>query len=122
VSEREAAAAAADAILHSEAQDFRRNLAAQRVVPTIVALRQRLNEIGRQEVDSFCQENGPFTQDQNEMLAAVMSRVMQRITGSLARELKELPEKEEQDQMTYAVQRLFHLATPDTAPAGTRLQ
>ena len=122
VSQREAAAAAADAILHSEAQDFRRNLAAQRVVPTIVALRQRLNEICRQEVDSFCQENGPFTQDQNEILAAVMSRVTQRITGSLARELKELPEKEEQDQMTYAVQRLFHLATPYTAPAGTRLQ
>jgi glutamyl-tRNA reductase len=122
VSEREAAAVAAEKILRSEAQDFRRNLAAQRVVPTIVALRQRLNEICRQEVDSFCQENGPFTQEQNEMLNAVISRVTQRITGSLARELKELPEQVEQDQMTAAVQRLFHLQTPDTALAGTRLQ
>jgi glutamyl-tRNA reductase len=122
VSERETAAVAAEKILRSEAHDFRRNLASQRVVPTIVALRQRLNEICRQEVDSFCQENGPFTQDQNEMLNAVISRVTQRITGSLARELKELPEQVEQEQMTAAVQRLFHLQTPDTALAGTRLQ
>lgn len=122
VREREAAAAAAEKILTFETHDFRRNLAAQRVVPTIVALRQRLNEICRQEVDFFSQENGPFTQDQNEMLTAVMSRVTQRITGSLARELKELPEQVEQDQMTAAVQRLFHLQTPETALAGTRLQ
>ena len=122
VKEREAAAAAAEKILSSEAQGFRRTLAAQRVVPTIVALRQHLNEICRQEMDSFSHENGPFTQDQNEMLIALMSRVTQRITGSLARELKELPEQVEQDQMTAAVQRLFHLETPDTALAGTRLQ
>jgi len=122
VAEREIAAAAAEKILESEARDFRRDLAAQRVVPTIVALRRRLNEICRQEVDSFCQENGPLTPDQNEMLTAVVSRVTQRITASLARELKELPEKVEQDQMTAAVERLFHLETPDTALAGTRSQ
>jgi glutamyl-tRNA reductase len=122
VREREVSAAGAEKILSSEVHDFRRTLASQRVVPTIVALRQRLNEICRQELDSYCQENGPFTEDQNEMLTAVMSRVTQRITGSLARELKEHPEKVEQDQMTTAVQRLFHLQTPETALAGTRLQ
>jgi len=119
--EREAGAVEAEKILQAEAQDFRRTLAVQRVVPTIVALRQRLDEICRQELDSFRQENGPFTQDQVEMLNAVMSRMTQRITGSLARELKELPEKVEQEQMTSAVQRLFHLQTPKTALAGTSL-
>jgi glutamyl-tRNA reductase len=122
VREREAAADAAEKILAFEAQGFRRTLAAQRVVPTIVALRNRLNEICRQEQDSFSEENGPFTHDQNEMLTAIMSRVTQRIIKSLARELKELPEKVEQDQMSAAVQRLFHLETPNTALAGTRLQ
>jgi glutamyl-tRNA reductase len=117
--ERAIAAAEAEKILQIEARDFRRTLQAQRVVPTIVALRQHLDEICRQELDSFRQENGPFTQDQNEMLNAVMSRMTQRITGSLARELKELPEKLEQEQMTTAVQRLFHLQTPETALAGT---
>jgi len=88
-------------------------------VPTIVALRQRLDEICRQELDGFRQENGPFSKDQDEMLTAVMSRMTQRIAGSLARELKELPEKVEQEQMTTAVQRLFHLQTPEPALAGT---
>ena len=56
------------------------------------------------------------------MLNAVMSRMTQRIAGSLARELKELPEKVEQEQMTTALQRLFHLQTPQAALAGTRLE
>jgi glutamyl-tRNA reductase len=120
--EREAAAADAQKILEAEAQGFRRKLMAERVVPTIVALRQRLDEICRQELDSFRQENGPFSKDQDEMLNAVVSRMTKRIAGSLARELKELPEKVEQEQMTTAVQRLFHLQTPEPALAGTRSQ
>jgi glutamyl-tRNA reductase len=118
--ERETAAADAQKIVQAEVQGFRRRLMAERVVPTIVALRQRLDEICRQELDSFRQENGPFSKDQDEMLNAVMSRMTQRVAGSLARELKELPEKVEQEQMTAAVQRLFHLQTPETALAGTR--
>ena len=117
--EREAAAAEAQKILQAETKGFRRRLMAERVVPTIVALRQRLDEICRQELDTFRQENGPFSKDQDEMLDAVMSRMTQRIAGSLARELKELPEKVEQEQMTTALQRLFHLQTPETATAGT---
>jgi glutamyl-tRNA reductase len=120
--EREAAAADAQKILEAEALGFRRKLMAERVVPTIIALRQRLDEICRQELDSFRQENGPFSKDQDEMLNAVMSKMTKRIAGSLARELKELPEKVEQEQMTTAVQRLFHLPTPETALAGTRSQ
>jgi glutamyl-tRNA reductase len=119
--EREVAAREAEKILHAEAQDFRRSMAAQRVVPTIVALRTRLDEICRQELESFRQQNGPFTQDQDEMLNAVMSRMTQRITGSLARELKKLPEQMEQEQMAAVVQRLFHLQTPEKALAGTTL-
>jgi hypothetical protein len=53
------------------------------------------------------------------MLDAVMSRMTQRIAGSLARELKELPEKVEQEQLANALQRLFHLQTPEGALAGT---
>ncbi len=117
--EREAAAADAEKILQAEAQGFRRKLLAERVVPTIVALRQRLDELCRQELESFRQENGPFSKDQDEMMDAVMSRMTQRIAGSLARELKELPEKVEQEQMTALVQRLFHLQTPERALAGT---
>ena len=89
--------------------------------PTIIALRNRLDEICWQEMESFKQENGPFSHDQDQMLDAVTSRITQRIAGSLARELKDLPEKVEQEQMTAAVQRLFHLETPQAALAGTRM-
>ncbi|MGA2981017.1 MAG: glutamyl-tRNA reductase [Terriglobales bacterium] len=118
--ERDAAAAAAQKILYAEAQGFRRKLMAERTVPTIVALRQRLDEICRKELDAFREENGPFSKDQDEMLNGVMSRMTQRIAGSLARELKELPEKVEQERMTTALQRLFHLQTPDAARAVIR--
>ena len=116
--EREAAATEARKIVAVEAQGFRRKLLAERVVPTIIALRTRLDEICRQELEAFKNEAGPFSRDQDEMLTAVTSRITQRIAGSLARELKELPERAEQEQMTAAVQRLFHLP-PQAAVAGT---
>jgi len=116
--ERKAAAVDAERILLEEARGFRHKLNAERVVPTIVALRQRLDEICRQELDSFRQENGPFSTDLDQILNAIISRATQRIAGSLARELKELPERAEQEQMTLAVQRLFHLPAPQSALAG----
>jgi glutamyl-tRNA reductase len=119
--EREAAAVEAEKIVTLEAEMFRRKLQAERVVPTIVALRKRLDEICRQELDSFKHECGPFSRDQDQMLEDVAARITRRISGSLARELKELPEKMEQEQMTAAVQRLFHLESPDEALAGTRV-
>ena len=118
--ERSAAAAQADGIVAAEAQAFRSQLKAQTVVPTIVALRQRLEEICRQELESFIEERGPFTREQDQSLHAITTQVIQKIASSLARELKELPEKEDQERMTAAVRRLFHLEPPQKALAGTR--
>jgi glutamyl-tRNA reductase len=81
----------------------------------------RLDEICRQELESFKQEYGPFPKDEEQVLAAVASRITQKIAGSLARELKGLPEKTEQERMTAAVQRLFHLESPESALAGTSI-
>jgi glutamyl-tRNA reductase len=120
--ERTAAAADAEKIVAAEAQAFRGKLQAESVVPTIVALRHRLDEICRQELESFIEERGPFTREQDQSLHAITAQVIQKIASSLARELKELPVKEEQEQMTAAVARLFHLETPERAPAGTILE
>lgn len=117
--ERQAAAVAAEKILADEARGFRRKLLAERVVPTIVALRNRLDELCRQELESLRQELGPFTEDQDQAMSALTAHITQRIAGSLARELKELPERSEQDMLTSAVQRLFHLDQPKPAAAGT---
>jgi glutamyl-tRNA reductase len=120
--ERQAAAAGAEALVLDEAQTFQRKLRAERVVPTIIALRKHLDEICRQELESFQHECGPFSRDQDQMFREVASRITRRIAGSLARELKEHPEETEQDQLAVAVQKLFHLTTPNQALAGTRLE
>jgi len=117
---RKVAAEAAEKIVQEEVQGFRRKLMAERVVPTIVALRQRLDELCRQELEVLRKEFGPFTEDQDQALTALTSHITQRIAGSLARELKELPERQEQDVLTAAVGRLFHLEQPVTAAAGTK--
>lgn len=114
------AATEAETILAAETLSFRQTLRAQSVVPTIVALRHSLEQICRQELESFIEERGPFTREQDHSLHAITAQLIQKIASSLARELKELPEKEEQERMTAVITRLFHLESPQTALAGTR--
>jgi glutamyl-tRNA reductase len=118
--ERQLAAGEGETIIHEEVQGFRRKLMAERMVPTIIALRHRLEELCRQELDVLRQEFGPFTEDQDQALTALTAHITQRIAGSLARELKELPERKEQDVLASAVTRLFHLEQPNMAAAGTK--
>jgi glutamyl-tRNA reductase len=117
---RQAASEAAESIVQEEVQGFRRKLMAERVVPTIVALRQRLDELCRQELEVLRKEYGPFTEDQDQALITLTNHITQRIAGSLARELKELPERDEQDVMTAAVSRLFQLERPVLVAAGIK--
>jgi glutamyl-tRNA reductase len=116
------AAEAAEKIVETEARTFRTKLQAQGVLPTTVALRLSLEELCRQELESFIEERGPFTREQDQSLHAITAQVIRKIASSLARELKELPEKEEQERMTAAVTRLFHLDSPQVALAGTTLE
>ena len=116
------AAEAAEKMVETEARDFRTKLQAQGVLPTTVALRLSLEELCRQELESFIEERGPFTREQDQSLHAITAQVIRKIASSLARELKELPEKEEQERMTAAVTRLFHLDSPQVALAGTTLE
>jgi glutamyl-tRNA reductase len=106
---RIAATAEAERIVAAEALALCDRLKTETVVPTIVALRHRLEEICRQELESFIEDRGPFTREQDQSFHAITAQVIQTIASSLARELKELPEKEEQERMTAAVTRLFHL-------------
>ena len=110
----------AEKMVEADAQAFRRKLLDQGTVPTIVALRHSMEELCRQELESFIKQRGPFSREQDQSLHAITAQVIQRIASSLARELKELPEKEEQERLSAAVIRLFHLESPTTALAGTR--
>ncbi len=113
--ERATAANAAQEIINHEAKFFRRKLAAERMVPTIVALRSRLDDICRQELDSFRSDGGPFTSEQEKALDTLTTRITQRISNQLARELKDRDEKIEQDQLAAAIHKLFHLEEEEAA-------
>ncbi|MCL5287621.1 MAG: glutamyl-tRNA reductase, partial [Acidobacteria bacterium] len=111
---RHTAALAAEKIVAAEAAGFRRKLAAERVVPTIVAVRQRLDEIRRQELDRFRAEFGPLCEEHERALDELAARIVQRISTQLARELKQAPENAEQDILTAAVRQLFRLHRSQT--------
>ncbi|HWR14063.1 MAG TPA: glutamyl-tRNA reductase [Terriglobales bacterium] len=117
--EHAASAEKANQIVVAEAKFFSRKLASDRTVPTVVALRERLDELCRQELESFRHDAGPFTVEQEEALQILAKRISSRIAGSLARELKEISVKVDQDELTLAVQKLFHLPQPSTTVAGT---
>jgi glutamyl-tRNA reductase len=77
-------------IIAAEARACHCDLESRHLVPAIASLRNRLEEICRQEIDTFGQDVGPFPHEQRELLTAFAPRIAQRIAGSLAREIKEL--------------------------------
>lgn len=98
---------AADVIAREEAQGFRRQLLLEHAAPSVVALRTRLDEICRQELTSLGEQLGPFTEDQRQTLSKLAAHITQRIAGSLARELKEVPGEDAQEELAAVVERLF---------------
>lgn len=118
--EQRAAVAELEKLLAAEVQGFCSRLLAEQDMPTIVALRRRLEEICGQELRSLEDQFGPFTEDQQHALHSLASHITQRIAGSMARKLQELPEEAEQQQLTEAVQRLFHLQTTRRVSSAQR--
>ncbi|HVB99990.1 MAG TPA: glutamyl-tRNA reductase [Candidatus Dormibacteraeota bacterium] len=111
---RLAAAADGEKIVLQEARSFERELDAERVVPTIVALRARLEEIRRAEIARF-QAASNTTEPGHDDLEAVTARIMDRVAGELARELKQARRKPEQEEMAAALRHLFHLTQSSLA-------
>jgi glutamyl-tRNA reductase len=118
IHERRDEAAEANKIVADEVLGFRRKLMAERVIPTVVALRRRLEELCQQEVEFVRKEYGPFTDDQDQILTTLAAHITQRLAGSLARELRDLPDRAGQDMLTVAVHRLFQLNSADMMAAG----
>jgi glutamyl-tRNA reductase len=109
LNERQAAAAEAEKMIAREAPAFCTKLAAERVVPTIVAVRARLEEIRRQELERYRGDYGPFSPAEEQALDQLSEQLVRRIAGQLAGELKQVPGQPEQDALSAAIRRLFHV-------------
>jgi glutamyl-tRNA reductase len=117
--ESRTAVAQAEKIIATEVSAFHSRPHVESGAPTALNLRRRLDELCRQELDSFIKERGPFSREQDHSLHAITGQLTQKLASFLVRELKEVPEKEEQERMAAAVTRLFHLDSPQEAVAGT---
>jgi glutamyl-tRNA reductase len=87
------------------------------VLSTISAMRHRLESICGQEMDQLREQFGPFTEDQEVALRALSAHISQRISAALARQLKEMPGRNE---LTGALQQLFQLET-NPAKVGEKI-
>jgi glutamyl-tRNA reductase len=110
--ERQAVCAEAEFLVATAVSSLCRDLESECVQPTISALRERLDEMGREEVEDYVREFGPPTEAQRSALQMLGARIVHRIAGSLAREIQQLPEPPEQEKLTTALRRLFHLERP----------
>ncbi len=115
---RRAAAEEAEALVAEEVRDFRRVLAIQRLVPTLAALSDRLEEIRQEEMERYRQDFGPLAPEAERALEELTSRTVQRISKLLSREVRETTEVPDQDMLTAALRRLFRLPSSAAAFQG----
>ena len=81
----------AERIVAEEAAGFRNKLLSESILPTISAMREKLELICQQEMDQLKEQFGPFTVDQEVALEALSAHITQRISATLARQLKQMP-------------------------------
>lgn len=110
----------AERILAGHAHGFLQQLTAGNSLPAIAALRRHLDKLCREELEVLRDEFGPFTADQEQALTAFAHHVTQRIASSMARELKEFPDRSEPEVLCAALRRLFGIEPGSAVPAGTR--
>jgi glutamyl-tRNA reductase len=104
--ERRSTLPAAERIVAEEAAGFRKKLLSESILPTISAIRERLDLICKQEMDQLKEQFGPFTVDQEVALEALSAHITQRISATLGRQMKQLPGNPE---LASAIQQLFQL-------------
>lgn len=119
LAERQAAAVEAQKIVAHEVEVFRAKLQAQSVVPTIVALRERLEEIRQFEIERHRSEFGPLSDADEKALDLLTRRIAQSIANQLAAELKSNAQRSDHEQLAAAVRRLFGLKGKEKATANT---
>lgn len=100
----------AEEIVAREVEGFRRRLAAQDAVPTIVELQQRLEEIRAAELEKCLRRVGPMTADQREAIEMMTTQLVNKILHYPILQLKEADEPQEQrESIRKTIRKIFGL-------------
>ncbi len=113
---RTAEIARAEAIVSEEVERFTAWRRSRGAVPTVVALRQRFEQIRRSELQRLDSKLGALPPDARARVDEVTRLIVEKLLLTPTEQLKALPDEETQIAYTEAVSRLFALR--DEAPAS----
>jgi glutamyl-tRNA reductase len=100
----------AEEIVAKEVEGFRRRLAAQDAVPTIVELQQRLEDIRAAELEKCLRRVGPMTPEQREAIEMMTAQMVNKILHYPILQLKEADEPQEQrESIRKTIRKIFGL-------------
>ncbi len=115
---RGAEIARAEAIVSEELARFTSWHRSRRAIPTVVALRQRFDDIRRAELRRLEAKLGALSPEARMRIDEVTRLIVEKLLLEPTEQLKALPDEETQAAYTEAVNRLFRLSE-DAAPPGT---
>jgi glutamyl-tRNA reductase len=107
--QREREAVWAEEIVQEEVQRTMRRLASRDLVPTIVALEDRLNAIREREVERYNTRLGDLTPEQRQAVDALTRGIMNKILHGPITELKNGAGQPEQAALVRLVRKIFGL-------------
>ena len=109
--QREREAVWAEEIVQEEVQRTMRRLASRDLVPTIVALEDRLNAIREGEMERYNSRLGNLTPEQRQAVDALTRGIMNKILHGPITELKSGAGQPEQAALVRLVRKMFGLGT-----------
>ena len=117
--ERQKAMEAADQILDEEIELFRERQEQLNVVPTIVSLRRRVEEIRQAEMKRMRRMFGELTPEQEQALEALTQGLVNKILHTPFTELKQAALRPDRSEFIDVVRTIFHLQedSPNQASA-----
>ena len=116
---RAAEIARAEAIVAEEVSRYTVWQRSRRAIPTVVALRQRFDDIRRAELQRLEPRLSTLPPDARARVEEVTRLVVEKLLLEPTEQLKALPDEETQAAYTEAVNRLFRLGDGDSAGQGS---
>jgi glutamyl-tRNA reductase len=107
--ERQKAAEASDRIIAEEAALFRERQAQLNVVPTIVSLRRRIEQIRQSELKRTRHLFGELTPQQEQALEALTQGLVNKFLHTPFTELKQAAARPDRSEFLDVVRTIFHL-------------
>jgi glutamyl-tRNA reductase len=116
--ERQKAAEAAGQILDEELELFRARQEQLNVVPTIVCLKQRVEEIRQAEMKRTRRMFGELTTEQEQAVEALTHSLVNKILHTPFTELKQAAQRPDRSEFIDVVRTIFHLQDDSPQPVS----